>query len=140
MRSVTKAWPARLLAAVMALALMVASVVGAYAHAAGHGSPSTEHAVAAADAGNHAGQHRGHRSEPATSKPGHVGHAHDGGGLEQTPFDSCDSICHGVQAILAAAVIVPHPALCAPPIQSASALDSAEPGGLDRPPKPFRPD
>jgi hypothetical protein len=33
---------------------------------------------------------------------------------------------------------VPHPTLHAPLIQSAAAIDGAEPGGLDRPPKPVR--
>jgi hypothetical protein len=139
MRRVTKAWPTRLLAAVTALALVVACVVGAYAHAAGHASPAAEHAAAAADTDDHAEHHRGQLSETATSNPGHVGHAHDCGGTDQTPFDCCDTICHGGQAILATAVLVPHPALSAPLIQSASAFGSAEPDGLDRPPKPFRP-
>jgi hypothetical protein len=132
MRSSTKAWPARLLAAVLVLALTVAAGVGAYAHAAGHGSPSAGHA--AADAGDYAGP----LSESVTSQPGQVGHAHDCGGTDQAPFDCCDTICHGGQAILAAAVLVPHAVLPAPLIQPASAFDSAEPDGLDRPPKPFR--
>lgn len=138
MRSISKAWPARLLAAVNAFALAAACVVGAYAHAAGHASLSAERAAAAADARDHAG-HQGHVSEPATSKPGQIGNAHDCDGTDQLPLDCCDSICHGGQAILAASVLVPHPAPCAPLMQSAATFDGAEPGGLDRPPKPFRP-
>jgi hypothetical protein len=34
---------------------------------------------------------------------------------------------------------VPHPTHHAPLIEPAAAFDGAEPGGLDRPPKPFRP-
>jgi len=138
MRSVTNAWPARLIAAVMALALVVACVVGAYAHAAGHDSPSAAHAAAAAHAVDHAACAHGLVSKPAISKPGHVGHTHDCDGTGKTALDCCDTICHGGQAILAASVLVPHPALCTPLIQSASAVDGAGPGGLDRPPKPFR--
>jgi hypothetical protein len=48
-------------------------------------------------------------------------------------------ICHGGQAILAAAAPLPHPALHAPLILPSAAIDGAESGGLDRPPKPFRP-
>jgi hypothetical protein len=138
MRSVTKAWPARLIAAVTALALVVACVVGAYAHAAGHALPGAEQATAAVEAADHAGHHK-HVSEPGTSKPGHVGNGHDCDGTGHAPLNGCDTICHGGQAILVASVLVPHPVPDAPLIQSAAALHGAEPAGLDRPPKPFRP-
>jgi hypothetical protein len=135
MRSNTTAWTARLLAAVTALALVVACTVGAYAHAAGHALPA--HAVAAGHAAGHAEQQD--TCKPAVSETGHVGHAHDCNGTSQSPLDCCDTLCHGGQAILAPSVLVPHPALYAPLIQSAAAFDGAASAGLDRPPKPFRP-
>jgi len=138
MRSNTTAWTARLLAAVAALALVVACTVGAYAHAAGHALPAHEHAVPASHAAHHA-VHHGDTCEPAVSKTGHVGHAHGCDGTSQSPLDCCDTLCHGGPAILAQSVLVPHPALYAPLIHSATAFDGAGPAGLDRPPKPFRP-
>jgi hypothetical protein len=139
MRSISKPWPARLLAASMALALILALVGGSYAHAAGHVAPGAGHAAAAAvaDAG-HAGHHA-HTSEPATPKPGQVGNAHDRDGSDHASLDCCGSMCHSGNAILAASVLVPHPALYAPLIQPAAALYGAGPTSLDRPPKPFRP-
>lgn len=139
MRSGAIAWPARLLAAVMALALVVACVVGAYAHAAGHALPAAEHTAAAVDAADHAGQ-RGHLFGPAACEAGQVGISHDCDGTGHSPLDGCDFICHGGQAILAAAVLVLPAVLdSAPLIQPATALHGAEPTSLDRPPKPFRP-
>jgi hypothetical protein len=124
-----------LLAAVVALALVSACVIGAYAHAAGHAPPAAHTAAAAgtADAGHHATA-----SEAPPSKPGHVGNSHDCDGAGHPPLDCCDTLCHGGQAILAASLPVPHPTLCVPLIQPAFGLDGADPGGLDRPPKPFR--
>jgi hypothetical protein len=137
MRSVSKAWQTRLLAAVTALALVLVGFVGAYAHAAGHALPAAEHAAAAADAADHAG-HGAHGCKPTAGNPGQTGIPQDCDGTGQSPLDCCDSICHGGQAILAAAVAVPHPAPDAPLMQSAAAFDGAGPAGLDRPPKPFR--
>ena len=137
MRSNTTTWTARLLAAVTALALVVACTVGAYAHAAGHALPAHEHAVAASHAAGDAGQED--TCEPAVPKTGHVGHAHDCDGTSQSPLDCCDTLCHGGQAILAPSVLVPHPALSAPLIQSAAPFDGAGSAGLDRPPRLFRP-
>lgn len=139
MRSGAKAWPARLLAATMALGLVVACIIGAYAHAAGHALPEAEHTTAAIDATGQEIQN-GHLSEPAASKPGQVGAPHDSDGTGHSPLEGCDFICHGGQAILAAAVLVPPAVLdSAPLIQPAAALHGAEPTSLDRPPKPFRP-
>jgi hypothetical protein len=138
MRSNTTAWTARLLAAVTALALVVACIVGAYAHAAGHALPAHEHAVAASGVAHHTG-HRGDTCQPAVSKTGPAGHAHGCDGTSQSPLDCCDTLCHGGQAILAPSVLVPHPALSAPLIQSAAHFDGAGSAGLDRPPRPFRP-
>lgn len=138
MRSVSPAWPARLLAAVTALALVVACVVGAYAHAAGHALPSAAHGAAMVGDGGHAGHHAP-LSKMATPAPGQTGGAHDCDGTGHSHPDYYDTICHGGQAILAAAMLVPHPTLYAPLIQSAAAFDGAEPGGLDRPPKALPP-
>jgi hypothetical protein len=143
MRSVFQAWPARLLAAAMALALAVSCVVGAYAHAVGHASPGSEHETVVVGTGNHAGHHAA-SSGPAAQKHRHIGGAHDCDGTGHSPLaplaslDCCDTICHGGQAILAASLPVPHPTHHAPLIQPAAAFVGAEPGGLDRPPKPFR--
>jgi hypothetical protein len=153
MPRVSKAWPLRLLAAAVALALAVAHAVGAYAHAAGHQLPHAGHPVviqSAAMAGTQ--PHADHGGEGAQHAPASVvlapdrDHAHgpaDGGqGEDHHPghsLDSCDTICHGGQAILAAAPVVPAPLLAAPSIEPAAALHGADPGGLDRPPKPFRP-
>jgi hypothetical protein len=136
MRSVSNAWQMRLLAAVTVLALVLACIVGSYAHAAGHALPADPHATAAADNGGGVGEHV---SKPEPSKPGHRRHADDCGGTGQSTFDCCDTICHGGHAILASSGFVLRSARYAPLIQSAAALDGAEPGALDRPPKPFSP-
>jgi hypothetical protein len=138
MRRVSKAWQKRLLAAGTALALAVVGVVGAYAHAAGHAVPAAELAVAMGGDGDHAG-HGEQSCEPGAGKPGHTHVPYDCDATGHSPLDCCDSICHGGQAILAVSVAVPHPALCAPLILSAAAIDGAGPAGLERPPKPFRP-
>ena len=135
MRSAPKSWPARLLAAVTALALLLASGIGAYTHAAGHGHAEAQ-AAEVGDGGHHAGHHA-----PASVSPagGHVGGAVDRGDTGHSYPDCCDTICHGGQAILAAATVVPHPPLYVPLIQSAAAFDGAEPGDLERPPKALLP-
>jgi hypothetical protein len=135
MRSTEKSWPARLLAAVTALALLLASGTGAYAHAAGHGQHEAQ-APGVGDAAPHAGHHA-----PASDAPtaGHVDGALERSDTGHSYPDCCDTICHGGQAILAAAPVVPHPALCQPVVQPAAAFDGAEPGGLERPPKALLP-
>ncbi len=140
MRNVSQAWPTRLLAAAIALALVAAGVVGAYAHATGHALPAAEHAVAAVEVGAHTG-HDVHVHERVTSKPGQIGNAHDcdGDGVGHSPDDCCDTMCHGGPAILVAYALVPDPTLYAPLLPPAVALHGAEPVNLDRPPKPFRP-
>jgi hypothetical protein len=140
MRSVFQAWPARLLAALTALALIAACVTGAYVHAAEH-TPLhlAEHGTTAVGAGGHAGHHHAPAPKAATPKLGHIGDVHDGDGTGQSHLDCCDTLCHGGQAILVASLPVPHPTLYAPLIRAATALDGAEPGGLERPPKPSRP-
>ena len=97
MRGVSQAWPARLLAAAPALALVVACVIGAYAHATGHELPAAEHAAAAVDAGHHVGHHGRRRPSQGISATPTI----DGDGVGHSP-DCCDTICHGGQAILAA--------------------------------------
>jgi hypothetical protein len=136
MCNISKVWPARLLAAMMALALVAACAIGAYAHAAGHALPVAEHAeVGTAD---HAGHHHAPVMKAAAVEPGPVGHSHDGDGTGHGHLDYCDTICHGGQAILppdALDLPLPH---SMPVIGSVAAFDGAEPGGLDRPPKTAR--
>jgi hypothetical protein len=139
MRSVVRAWPSRLLATALALALTLAYGIAAYAHGAGHQLPPSAVAAAGVDAG-HSGDAA---AEPGTATPdhshqqGHSGGCPDRDGTGNAP-DCCDMLYHGGQAILAAAPVVPHPLLAAPAIAPAAALHGADPGGLDRPPKPFR--
>jgi hypothetical protein len=140
MHSASNAWPTRLLAAATALALLVAYVVGAYAHAAGHALPHAVDVPQAAWAMGHAGDHGGHHApaaEAATSKPDQ--HGDTGGPGQPAPDCCCDTICHGGQAILAAEPVVLPPPHGVPVIGPGAAFDGAEPGGLDRPPKAFRP-
>jgi hypothetical protein len=140
MLSAFTAWPSRLLAAAAALALMVASVIGAYAHAAGHEPPHSAVAAAAqSDAGGH-----GAKAVAAPAAAPDRGHAHgpaDCGHDQDRPghsLDCCDTACHGAQAILAEVLVVPASLLSGPSMEAAAALDGADSGGLDRPPKPFR--
>jgi hypothetical protein len=136
MRSVSKAWPARLLAAVMAFALVEACIVGAYAHAVGHALPPDAQAAPYAVAADHQGHHAS--VSEAARKGGDMGATHDCGQPGHSHTDCCDTICHGAHAILAPDTVVPHPPHVVPLIQPAAAFHGAEPGGLDRPPKPFR--
>ena len=163
MRSGCNTWPARLIATVATLALVVACTLGAYAHAAGHRHHSAGHAsqgVAAhgAFAENAPGQvhsahghvahtHVGH-THVGRSHAGHnvghshaghnVGHSHaghDGGDADKSNADCCNALCHCAHAILAAAPVIPHLLLAAPPMQAEVSLDSAVVGGLERPPR-----
>jgi hypothetical protein len=135
MRNAEKSWQSRLLAAVTALALLLASGMGAYAHAAGHGQHVGAQVAVVGDAAPQAEHHA-----PASDAPaGHVDGALDRSDTGHSFPDSCDTICHGGQAILAATPVVPHPTLCRPVVQSAAAFDGAEPGGLERPPKALLP-
>jgi hypothetical protein len=139
MRSASKAWPSRLLATVMMLALVAAYAIGAYAHAAGHPLPPAAGSAHVAWAAGHAGGHGAHHASAvsaATLEAGHAGGHHDGGGAGQSAPDcGCDTICHGGQAILAPdAPVLPQPH-GVPAVQPVAAFDGAEPGGLDRPPK-----
>jgi hypothetical protein len=139
MRSVSKVWPTRLLAAVAVLALVLASVIGTYAHAAGHSQPHTTVAADAVHADDHAGHHHGPMTKAPAIGLGHLGGNHDGDGTGHSPLDgSCDIFCHGGQAILASYAL-PLPLLhSVPMMQPADAFHGAQPGGLDRPPKVVR--
>ncbi len=143
MGSVSKVWPARLLAALTALALVTACVIGAYAHAAGHTSPPAERTEAGSGPDGAAGHRHGPAAKAAATEPrdlGHDhGHSHDGDGTSHSHLDCCDTICHGGQAILATDALVLPTSHTVPVIGSGSAFAAAEPGGLDRPPKALRP-
>jgi hypothetical protein len=134
MHSASQAWPLRLLAAAVALALAVAYAIGAYAHAAGHQHGG--HLAVAADALDHADYVAMAAAPDGDESPGQSGdHDEDGAGHS---LDCYDTICHGGQAILAAAPVLAAALAAAPPIESAPALQGTDHGGLDRPPKPFR--
>ena len=113
MRSASRAWPSRLFAAAVALALAVACVIGAYAHAAGHQPPHAGHAEALSDIGGH----DGYASSSVSVAPdhgharGHAGCGHDADHPGHS-LDCCDTICYGGQAILAAAPVVSAALLC----------------------------
>src|SRR5262245_55647527 len=133
MCTASRAWPSRLHAAAMALALMVACVVGAHAHAKGH---QAHHAGAApvetlseAIAGGPVAAAYDHSSCAQ-------GGSHDCEQPEQAP-DCCDTTCHCGHAILAAVAVVPHPRLSAPAIEPVAAPGGVESAGLDRPPKAY---
>jgi hypothetical protein len=149
MRSASKAWSPRLLAATVALALVVACVIGAYAHASGHQPPPAGHAVAVlaatmADALSGADGHGGEHAAAAPVFAADCDHAHGPADCRHDAdhpghsLDCCDTVCNGGQAILAAAPVVPAALPAAPSMEPAAALRGADPGGLDRPPKPFR--
>jgi hypothetical protein len=135
MHSASKAWPSRLLAVAVALALAVAYVIGAYAHAAGH--QHEDHLGVVADALDHADHVAVAAAPDGDEAPGQPGGAHDEDSTGHS-LDCYDTICHGGQAILAAAPVLPAALRAAPSIESAAALHGADHGGLDRPPKPFR--
>jgi hypothetical protein len=124
----------RLVAAVAALALVFAQLIGAYAHAAGHDHASG-HAACAHLHGHHATA--AHDDGPAAPSGG------DQGALDKAQHDddralhsaSCDFLCHGGIAILAAAgfsYVDPTP-----PYTSAVAViaDPSPPPSLERPPR-----
>ncbi|HEX6000533.1 MAG TPA: hypothetical protein VFZ16_14240 [Hyphomicrobiaceae bacterium] len=148
MRSVFRAWPSRLLATVMALALLASYSIGAYAHATGHhasGHRMDRHRLAqAVQATSTDGQadralqhYASARDTAAEPQAGQMGGA-DGNKPGQA-LDCCDTICHGGQAVLAAGAVVLRPPLSLPAIEAAAAFYGASPGGLDRPPKAFVP-
>jgi hypothetical protein len=139
MHSASKTWPPRLLATAVALALVVAYVVSAYAHAAGHQPADPGHAAAVAAAGDHADRAF---AAVATAPERDQARGQADGGHDEEPaghsLDCYDTICHGGQAILAAVPVIAASVLAAPFMGPTAALHGTDPGGLDRPPKPFR--
>jgi len=132
MRSERKTWPARMVAAMTALALVLACTFAAYAHAAGHRHSAGHEAQSAVAGGLHAEKEQGH------VHAGHgAGHGHDLGdtGTPGSWADSCSILCTGGFAILAAAAAIEHPLRAVPAAEPETLADSAEPSGLDRPPK-----
>jgi hypothetical protein len=134
MGGASKTWPARMVASVMALALVLACAFGAYAHAAGHtrhlapqAAPAQSAEVDGAWAGQEAGHDNGWRDLD--------GHDRDGHGKAGTGTDCCNAMCAGGHAILATSPAMPRPALGAPFVDPQAPLDSAVPRGLERPPK-----
>jgi hypothetical protein len=130
MLSVRKTWPARVLTAMMALALVLACTFAAYAHAAGH----------------HHHHHAGHMAQGidahdscAGEGPGHCPAGHE---LEHGDTDGagpggecCSILCTGALAILVAAAVIEHPLAAAPATEPEALLDGALLSGLERPPK-----
>jgi hypothetical protein len=136
MLSVRKTWPARVITAMMALALGLASTFAAYAHAAGHQHAAGHHHHAAGHVAHAIHTHDSHAGKP----PGHSASA-SGYELEHSDSDSagssdsCSILCTGALAILVAAAVIEHPLAAAPAAEPKGLLDSAEPIGLERPPK-----
>src|SRR5262245_29570731 len=101
MCSERKTWPARVVAAVMTLALVLACTLAAYEHAAGH-----HHAAPSAVQGGFA-----HSSGSPDADSGaecmHTGHVHEDGATGESGCctDSCNFMCNGGCAILAAAAV-----------------------------------
>jgi hypothetical protein len=135
MCSKRKTWPARAVAAVMTLALALACTLAAYEHAAGH-----HHAASSAVHGGLA-----HSSDSTDADSGlewhHAGHDHESGAAGESgcSSDSCNFMCNGGCAILAAAAVMEHPLSAAPATELATLIDSADPSGPERPPKPSIP-
>ncbi len=127
MCSARKSWPARMVAAMMTLALVLACTLAAYDHAAGH-----PHSAA------NAAQSGLAHSFDADSGPGHLhaGHGHEDGAADESGCATgcCNIMCAGC-AILVAAAVIEHPVAAAPATELAVLRDSAEPSGLERPPK-----
>jgi hypothetical protein len=142
MRRIRKAWPARVAAAMTALAVILAPVFAGYAHAAGHrhsaGHSSGHVAQSAAALGSHAEEgpeevHAGH----VHTGHGHAGHGHGVGdtGTSGSGADTCSVLCTGGFAILVATPLIEHPLATAPAAEPAVSIAGAEPSGLERPPK-----
>lgn len=137
MGSARKSWPARAVAAMAALALALACTFSAYAHAAGHHHPAGQAALGAVAHVAHAlHAEKGSGHEHAGHSAGHShehGHADGGSGYGG---DGCNIMCTGGFAILVATtVVIEHPPAAAPVAEPEAPLDSAESGGLERPPR-----
>ena len=122
---------ARLVSAVAVFALIFANIVGAHAHATAHG-PDAMHAgcdqhLATSAAAAHAAAH-------ASVDDAAIAHEHgDQGGMHTT---SCDFVCHGGVAILAAATADGQVAQQPARPQVARSIDLLLTGSLERPPRP----
>ena len=131
MRSIRKQWPGRLIAAVMALALICASAVGAYAHVAAHGPHhhGDSHAAKAADTASAVHTHAD-KSSPPCAKHGTgdsgAGHA-----------DCCDLMCHGWTAVLGAKFALPVPLQLLAGMGPGRSAAGVRPSSLERPPRPL---
>jgi len=133
MGSEHKTWPARMVAAVMTLALVLASTFAVCEHAAGHphAASSAWHdgLALAPDAGHDATVHE---HAAYGDHADHQDGATDGSGCGT---GSCNCLCAGGCALLVAAAVMEHSPSAAPATGLAVLTDSAEPGGLERPPK-----
>jgi hypothetical protein len=129
MCSERKTWPARMVAAVMTLALVLATALAAHEHAAGH------HHVAAS-AAHHSHAHNSDGFDDR-SGPGHVQATHEDGTTRESGCgtDPCNCMCTGGCAILAAAAVMESPLPAAPAIELAVPIDGTAPDGVERPPK-----
>jgi hypothetical protein len=131
MCSERKTWRARVVAAAMTLALVLACTLSAYEHAAGH-----HHAASHAAQGGLA-----HNSDSPDADGGpeclHAGHVHGDGATGESGggTDSCNFMCNGGYAILAAAAVMEHALSAAPATELRVLLDCAEPSTLERPPR-----
>ena len=118
----------RLVSAVAAVALVFAQLIGIYAHAAEH-----DHATGHAACAHHHGQDA---AAPTGSGDPRLDKAAQDSGDRVSHHTSCDLICHGGAAILAAGegcAYVGSTRIYAPAI--GVVVDPSQPPSLERPPK-----
>ena len=123
----------RLISAVAALALVLAQLVGAYAHAAGH-----DHAGAYAACAHLDGHHAAAQTHDAAAPSGI-----DQGAVDKPQHDddralhsgSCDFLCHGGIAVLAAAGFSYADPTLPYTLAVAIIADPSPPLSLERPPR-----
>jgi len=122
MGSLKQRWAARLISAVVTLALVFASSIGIYTHARAHCQHGHAHLAQHQDSGaasvSSAMAHKESQKAPAAN------HA-----------DCCDTICHGGYAIVGQASPLLALPQSKPRIPMMRADAGAEPRSLDRPPR-----
>jgi hypothetical protein len=123
MGSLKQRWPARLISAVVTLALVFASSIGAYAHARAH----CHHGHA------HVAQHQDSEAASVSSAMEHKGESQKAPAANHA--DCCDTMCHGGYAIVGQASPLLAPPQSKPRIPMVRADAGAEPRSLDRPPR-----
>jgi hypothetical protein len=126
MGSLKHRWAARLISAVVALALVFASAVGAYAHALSHCQHGHANAV--------------HQEDAEASASTVTANALHKGESQRSPASvdqaqCCDTICHGGFAIVDVGPVVLLPPRFLHAILSAGLAAGTQPHSLERPPR-----